>query len=399
MAVRKNEHIEFARKLMDDFLGRTGIVQDQGHPERRYLWTDAFAVQSCFALAHAIKMPVYREFARSLTEKVHYHLGRHRPDDPREGWISGLPEEEGNKNPTAGGLRIGKPMRERQPGEPYNESMEWERDGQYFHYLTRWFNALMQAFVETGQGKYALWAARLIEAGGKFVAKDGSRIRMYYKMNVDLSKPTMTSMGAHDPLDGLLCVLAASAAVQEITGELKTLEQNLRMLCRGMDWSTTDSLGIGGLLLSTARSAELTLGGTKVPEPIQAGKLFTESLSSLKAYSKQVYNPLLPAERRLAFRECGLSLGVHVLYGLRERYWKLVRGLEALENFIPLANEIERFWIHPINRKSVTWIDHLDINAVILASSLTARVYPDAFSFKLPSGSNPAEKNAAGPSG
>ena len=132
---------------MYDFLGRTGIVQDQGHPERRYLWTDAFAVQSCFALAYALKMPIYREFARSLIEKVHYYLGHHRPDDPREGWISGLPEEEGNKNPNAGGLRIGKPLREKQLGEPHNQSMEWERDGQYFHHLTRWFNALMKSVV------------------------------------------------------------------------------------------------------------------------------------------------------------------------------------------------------------------------------------------------------------
>jgi hypothetical protein len=379
MAIKNNEYLEFAQKLIDDYLARTGIVNDQGHPEQRYLWTDAFAVQTCFALAHALDREVYHEFARTLIEKVHYNLGRHRPDDPREGWISGLPIEEGKMNPTAGGLRIGKRLRERQAGEPLIQSVEWERNGQYFHYLTRWFNALMQAFVETGQKEYAMWAAELIEVGEKYVTKDNGRIRMYYKMSVDLSVPVMKSMGAHDPLEGLLCVLAVSVAVPEKTAGLETLERDLRMLCQGMNWSTADALGIGGLLLNTARSAELAMSGKEMPENIQPEQLFTESLASLQAFSKQVYNPLMPAEGRLAFRECGLTLGIRVLYGLRKRYGELVMELDALKNFVPLADEIESFWIHPMNRKSPTWVDHLDINAVTLASSLAARVYPHAF--------------------
>jgi hypothetical protein len=49
---------------------------------------------------------------------VHAVLGRHRPDDRRTGWISGLEEQEGSEHPTAGGLRIGKVMNERCRGTP-----------------------------------------------------------------------------------------------------------------------------------------------------------------------------------------------------------------------------------------------------------------------------------------
>ncbi|MEM2352169.1 MAG: hypothetical protein QXT26_07155, partial [Thermoproteota archaeon] len=65
----------------------------------RYLWTDSFAVCNFLDL--------YRRKCN-----IRY-LGRHREDDSRRGWISGLSEEEGWRHPTLGGLRIGKPLPER----------------------------------------------------------------------------------------------------------------------------------------------------------------------------------------------------------------------------------------------------------------------------------------------
>jgi hypothetical protein len=52
-------------------------------------------------------------------------------------------------HPTRGGLRIGKQLPERRPGEPYDPQVEWDRDGQYFHYLTKWMHALDQASSRT----------------------------------------------------------------------------------------------------------------------------------------------------------------------------------------------------------------------------------------------------------
>ena len=121
-------------EIMTDFAHLTGLVDAQ--PPRRYLWTDAFAVCNFLELYRPIGEEEYRQLALRLVDQVHHVQGRHRADDPRTGWISGLSEPEGEQHPTRGGLRIGKPLNERQPDEPFDERLEWERDGQYYHYLT-----------------------------------------------------------------------------------------------------------------------------------------------------------------------------------------------------------------------------------------------------------------------
>jgi hypothetical protein len=88
-------------------------------------------------------------------------LGRHRDDDRRTGWISGLADGLGELHPTCGGLRMGKPLPERRPDQPVDDSLEWDRDGQYFHYLTKWMHALDQVTRATGQPMFSEWAREL----------------------------------------------------------------------------------------------------------------------------------------------------------------------------------------------------------------------------------------------
>src|SRR3990172_13072887 len=97
---------EQAIELMVRFAERTGLTS--ARPPRRYLWTDAFAVCNFLALGRATGDASYSELALRLVEQVHRTLGRHRPDDGRRGWISGLPDREGEAHPTRGGLRIRK---------------------------------------------------------------------------------------------------------------------------------------------------------------------------------------------------------------------------------------------------------------------------------------------------
>ena len=78
---------------MADFAHRTGLTSDA--PSRRYLWTDAFAVRNYLDLLLRTGDADYRDLAIRLIEAVHHVLGRHRPDDARAGWLSGLPEDEG----------------------------------------------------------------------------------------------------------------------------------------------------------------------------------------------------------------------------------------------------------------------------------------------------------------
>jgi len=131
----------FVQEIMLEYAILTGLSPSRDHP-RRYLWTDAFAVCNYLEIFSQTNNQAYQDLAFSLVNQVHHILGQHRNDDPRAGWISGLDKEEGELHPTKGGLRIGKHLKERMPGEPLDERLEWERDGQYYHYLTKWMHAL-----------------------------------------------------------------------------------------------------------------------------------------------------------------------------------------------------------------------------------------------------------------
>ena len=141
---RDDMRIERARELLASFSRRTGI-HAPGDSGRRYLWTDAFAVQALLALSRATGEKRHSADAFRLIDLVHLHLGAHRSDDPRVGWISGLDGPTAESHPTLGGLRIGKPLPERLADAPYDARLEWERDGQYYHYLTRWIRAATRA--------------------------------------------------------------------------------------------------------------------------------------------------------------------------------------------------------------------------------------------------------------
>ncbi|MEM2535338.1 MAG: hypothetical protein QXD12_05985 [Candidatus Nezhaarchaeales archaeon] len=119
--------LEVVEKLMLQYAYETGLSSNL--KPKRYLWTDAFAVCNFLELWRKTSNATYLELAIKLIDQVHYVLGRHREDDVRRGWISGLSDEDGFKHPTIGGLRIGKSLPERRPDEPYDE-LEWERDGQ-----------------------------------------------------------------------------------------------------------------------------------------------------------------------------------------------------------------------------------------------------------------------------
>jgi hypothetical protein len=137
-----------------------------------------------------------------LINQVHQVLGRYRPDDVRQGWISGLDEQLGQRHPTKGGLRIGKPRKERQPDEPIDERLEWDRDGQYFHYLTKWMHALCRAAFVAGDPAYVAQALELGAAAfNGFVHRSasGDVVGIYWKMSTDLSRPPPAIPDRHPP--------------------------------------------------------------------------------------------------------------------------------------------------------------------------------------------------------
>ncbi len=130
-----------AQEILLDFARLTGLDPPHKRPQR-YLWTDAFAVCTCLGIFCQTQDAAWRDLALRLVDQVHHTLGRYRDDGLESGWISGLSAQDGEIHPTAGGLRIGKSLPERRIDEGYNERLEWDRDGQYFHYLTKWMHAL-----------------------------------------------------------------------------------------------------------------------------------------------------------------------------------------------------------------------------------------------------------------
>ena len=383
-SIMTDRRLQQSINLMDSYARRTGLTSDR--PQKRYLWTDAFAVCNYLGLARTTGDAAYTRLALDLIDQVHRTLGRHRKDDPRSGWISGLSKEQGARHPTRGGLRIGKTLPERGPDEPLDERLEWERDGQYFHYLTKWMHALDQAGRASGQARYNAWARELAAtAFGAFTypaAGDEPR-RMAWKMSIDLTRPLVPRMGKHDPLEGYITNLQlVNTAIALSSADSGPMLQNetagyARMVSEG-DWSTDDPLGLGGLLIDAYRLQQLQQQGAE-PQPQLLDTLLDTAITGLHFYTSSG-ELQQPPHYRLAFRELGLAIGLHAAERMQQALIdngnhtagnpRLRSQLLTLLQYTHLREHIENFWLYPEHRQSDSWTEHRDINEVMLATSL-----------------------------
>ena len=384
----REEALEQATSLMTGFAERTGLTSERA--EQRYLWTDAFAVCNFLGLARVTGRKLYTDHALRLVDQVHHVLGRYRADDPRTGWISGLGEQEGESHPTRGGLRIGKKLPERRPGEAFDERLEWDRDGQYFHYLTKWMHALDQVSRSTRDSRFNLWARELAEVAHASFTRGppgpGGR-RMAWKMSTDLSRPLVPSMGQHDPLEGFITCVQLETTASRLSGtpapSLKQAAADFATLLEGTDLRTADPLGLGGLLSDACRVMQLMDSGASQAETLLES-LLAAALAGLSQFSRQG-DWRQPASRRLAFRELGLAIGLPAIQIIRNQVRaqrdrfagrpELHACLEALASHVALGAVIESFWLDSEHRQAQTWSEHRDINDVMLATSLIPESY------------------------
>lgn len=367
-----------AAELMAGFADRTGLTSKR--PSTRYLWTDAFAVCNYLGLARATGDAHALELAGRLIARVHEELGKHRPDDRRKGWLSGLGEHEGQAHPTSGGLRIGKPLPEHSEGEPYDDRLEWDRDGQYFHYLTKWMHALDQAARATGRADDNAWARELaLKAHAAFSYSSGAGRRMHWKMSIDLSRPLVASMGQHDALDGYVTALELRATARRLAKPGADLE---RLDAAAADFdamidehalATEDPLGLGGLLTDAFHLAQLRSKDARTTKLVAA--LLDAAAEGVEHYALGG-ELAAPAATRLAFRELGLAIGLHAARELlRTGLVPHRAALETLARQGALEEKIIQFWLRPESQKAASWTGHRDINEVMLATALA----PDGF--------------------
>ncbi|MGM0558888.1 MAG: hypothetical protein ACQEVA_21045 [Myxococcota bacterium] len=365
-------------ELMDEFADRTGLTSDQ--QPTRYLWTDAYAVCNWVGFARELEESRFLELAEALVHQVHHVLGRHRQDDDREGWLSGLEGTDAQEHPTMGGLRIGKPKPERGADESYNARAEWDRDGQYFHYLTKWMHALDIMARATGELRYHRWSRELANtAHDAFVyhRTSADAPRMYWKMSIDLSRPLVPSMGQHDPLDGLVTAVQIRDTARQLDGvadstPLQRPVDDFAYMIEGRDFATDDPLGLGGLLMDAVRVAQVDAGASISAEALR-DDLLDSAHRGLQRFVRT--NPLQrPARSRLAFRELGLAIGlegVELLHDTLAEASEAGESLTALQQRDELVRRVVNFWLEPGSRREATWTGHRDINEVMLATALS----------------------------
>lgn len=376
--------VEIVKEIMKDFASFTGLEPESPTPTR-YLWTDAFAVCNYLELFKQTEDKKYLDLALRLVHQVHHVLGKHRDDDPRSGWISGLNEEEGEIHPTIGGLRIGKKLNERKPNEPMDQRLEWDQDGQYYHYLTKWMHALNRVGKVTQNPKYIKWAIELAQTahyGFTYLPADRKRKIMYWKMSIDLSYPLVPSMGQHDPLDGFVTHNELQISSKEFNKpNIPKLDKEIlemRDICRGMNWTTNDPLGIGGLLFDAGRIAQFIINA-KIDYNDLLELILNSAIIGMNSFVKS--NSLrVPPDYRLAFRELGLSIGIESVKRLQKWYnnnensfkrnTSVPEIISALMNYSSLGDAIENFWIQSQNRQFGSWAEHREINMIMLATSL-----------------------------
>jgi hypothetical protein len=228
--------------------------------------------------------------------------------------------------------------------------------------------------------------AKTAHAQFTYIPSWGGQKRMYWKMSIDLSRPLVPSMGQHDPLDGFITYSQLQATAVKNSGKTPQTDltdeiDDMARMCEGINWTTDDPLGIGGLLADAYRVGQLILNND-FAHPGLLEILLDSSLPGLELYVRK--NPLeLPADYRLAFRELGLAVGLHAIERLKESiqqnpdlFTRRVHSrIEALMWYAPLSEKILTFWLEPAHREVDSWTAHGDINMVMLATGLS----PDGY--------------------
>jgi hypothetical protein len=354
---------------MDEFTDATGL-SGNGQP-RRHLWADAFAVGNFLSLFRQTGNERYLALAQELINQVHDVLGRHRADDHRSGWISGLSENDGKRHPTRGGLRTGNPFNENDLNRPHEQLPEWERDGQYYHCLMKWTRELYYMGNETGNRHFHQWATELATTAFRAFFREkwpGGPRQIVWKMSIDLGQPLVSSTGHHDPLDGLVTCLelrtAAAMDVESATCLDAALEELMRLCLQGR-WASADPLGIGRLLELATRLAHLVLEhGVERRELLH--NLLDEAQLSLQCLDCSL-------QHRPVFRELALAIGLKEATRITELTNAdkiLVEASRKLLPYQPLAERIQEFWSDPSRRCDKAWAEHVGINNMMLAASL-----------------------------
>ena len=107
-------------------------------------------------------------------------------------------------------------------------------------------------------------------------------------VSVDLSRPLVSSMGHHDPLDALITYTRLRETGRRdgrSPGDID-LDQEIadcQAMCGGQSWATEDPLGTGGLLADAFRLAQVMVA-CNVAGPLNVASLLADCEAGLHAF-------------------------------------------------------------------------------------------------------------------
>jgi hypothetical protein len=185
-------------------------------------------------------------------------------------------------------------------------------------------------------------------------------------MDIALSRPLVASMGQHDVLDGLVTAAELEASAREAgfapDPDLGRAIADYASMTEPDRLVTSDPLGLGGLLVDAFFAERSIDRGSSVIRPEFVRALADAALTGFRQYV-QGGELRARADRRLAFRELGLAIGLSAVTHMRSS-----APVAALARHHPVREEIESFWLRSEHRQIALWLEHQDLNDVMLAT-------------------------------
>lgn len=315
----------------------------KGECQRRYLWTDAFGLLNFVTLAQrypANRRGILLNAAKRLIDSVHATLGQ-----PRNSAFPMAVQADGPY--PFKGLRIGKEKARS------NSDAGMEYDGMYWHYLDKWFFALLRYYQVSGDHDALRDVIQLIKAvHPAFLQKSITEevLGLHWKMNVDLT--SISGLGNAYPNDDALSGYIVYSLIEHAS------------LGKGFPGLEQECLELG----DAAR--QYILSGVRIfPDPLGFGLWGWKSQWLGPEWSQPILQRLrrmapialdVESGMRLPFRLYGALLGAQLVPD------KSLGLAEMVERILNTTNIVE----HELNTHVGGDEGHSCINKVMLASAL-----------------------------
>jgi len=284
----------FPKPLPKTEAGETAVPWEN-QTQRRYLWTDSFAVVNMVTMYHRTEDKAWLAKAEKLVEAVESSLGQTRG---KRASIKMVAVDQKRPFRKCKGLRIGKVDPKEDDG--------MGGDGMYYHYISKWLFALIRlgsTFEQVGAKEkanlYVGMARELAEDTHKsFVKKDmrGKPLGMSWKLHTNLESLSRGMM-ASDAVEAFVTYRLIQYYLKDqnvLKSEAEEMRQaTVRSLSSLLGWCDTLGTGSNMWILQWIKGGLPAVSNTVLQKAVKYASRFCENGTG-----------------SLPFRDYGLILGV-----------------------------------------------------------------------------------------